>query len=217
MTSEPAEPAEPADLDPDYRRHGGFPRYEAATPGPGFGRFVAAMRRLQDLAVSTDPDDATWEDAAERTERLAALLEGFQVPEGIAPAGRVPSLPGMGSLLLPPWRITRFDPDGVEMRGQFGRYYVGGNYAVHGGVLPLLFDHLCGMVVHAAQRPISRTAYLKVDYRKVTPIDTPLVVRGRIDSTEGRKAFLSGELVDGDGALLAEVHALMVRLLPGQP
>ncbi|HVQ97590.1 MAG TPA: PaaI family thioesterase, partial [Mycobacterium sp.] len=47
--------------------------------------------------------------------------------------------------------------------------------------------------------------------------DTPLIVRGRVDSAEGRKAFISGELVDEDENLLAEVHALMVRLLPGQP
>jgi acyl-coenzyme A thioesterase PaaI-like protein len=73
------------------------------------------------------------------------------------------------------------------------------------------------MVVHAAARPISRTAFLKVDYRRVTPIDTPLIVRGRVDSVEGRKAFISGELVDEDENLLAEVHALMVRLRPGQP
>jgi acyl-coenzyme A thioesterase PaaI-like protein len=207
----------PEELDPDYRQHGGFPRYEAAKVGPGFARFVTAMRRLQDLAVCTDPDDDTWESAAERAEDLVKLLDPFQAPEGVAPAGRVPSLPGMGSLLLPPWQLTRYGPDGVQMRGQFSRFYVGGNYAVHGGVLPLLFDHVCGMVMHAAQRPISRTAFLKVDYRKVTPIDTPLLVRGRIDSTEGRKAFLSGELVDGDDTVLAEVHALMVRLLAGQP
>lgn len=227
---------EPETVDPDYQKHGGFPRYEAAHPGPGFAKFVTAMRRLQDLAVSTDPgsdtcdfggDDAgcatgrggaaTWDEAAERAEELVKLLDPFQVPEGVAPAGRVPSLPGMGSLLMPPWTMTKFDPDGVEMRGRFSRYYVGGNMAVHGGVIPLVFDWLCGMVVHAAARPISRTAFLHVDYRKVTPIDTPLAARGRVDSAEGRKAFISGELVDEDDTVLAEVHALMVRLLPGQP
>ncbi len=203
--------------DPDYGKHGGFPRYEAADPGPGFAKFVAAMRRLQDLSVSADPDTEVWDQAAERAEGLVELLEPFQAPEGVAPAGRVASLPGMGSLLMPPWTMTKFDNDGVEMRGEFSRFYVGGNSAVHGGILPLVFDWLCGMVVHAANRPISRTAFLKVDYRKVTPIDTPLIVRGRVDSTEGRKAFVSGELLDGDDALLAEAHALMVRLLPGQP
>ncbi|MBV9350701.1 MAG: PaaI family thioesterase [Mycobacterium sp.] len=207
---------EPESVDPDYRKHGGFPRYEPAHPGPGFAKFVTAMRRLQDLAVSTDPDSDTWDDAAQRAEELVKLLDPFQVPEGVAPAGRVPSLPGMGSLLMPPWTMTKFDPDGVEMCGRFSRYYVGGNMAVHGGVIPLVFDWLCGMVVHAAARPISRTAFLHVDYRKVTPIDTPLVARGRVVSAEGRKAFISGELVDKGDTVLAEVHALMVRLLPGQ-
>ena len=208
---------EPEGADPEYQKHGGFPRYEPAHPGPGFGRFVTAMRRLQDLAVSTDPDDDIWDDAADRVQALVELLDPYWAPEGVAPAGRVPSLPGMGSQLMPPWTITAYGADGVEMAGEFTRFYVGGNMAVHGGVLPLLFDHLCGMVVHATQRPISRTAYLKVDYRKVTPIDTPLVVRGRVDSAEGRKSFISAELVDGDGTVLAEAHALMVRLLAGQP
>jgi hypothetical protein len=38
-----------------------------------------------------------------------------------------------------------------------------------------------------------------------------------VDSTEGRKVFISGALVDEDDTLLAEAHALMARLLPGQP
>ncbi|MGN6335469.1 PaaI family thioesterase [Mycobacterium sp.] len=209
---------DPKDLDPEYEHHGGFPEYGVASPGPGFGRFVAAMRRLQDLAVSADPDDDVWDDAADRVAALTELLGPFQAEvEGRAPAGRTPDLPGMGSLLLPPWTLTRYEPDGCEMRGHFTRFHVGGNHAVHGGVLPLLFDHVFGMVVHAASRPISRTAFLHVDYRKITPIDAPLVVRGRVARTEGRKAFVSAELVDADGALLAEANGLMVQLLPGQP
>jgi acyl-coenzyme A thioesterase PaaI-like protein len=209
---------DPKELDPEYEHHGGFPEYGPASPGPGFGRFVAEMRRLQDLAVSADPGDDVWEDAADRVAALTELLGPFQaVVEGQAPAGRTPDLPGMGSLLLPPWTLTRYAPDGVEMRGHFTRFHVGGNYAVHGGVLPLLFDHMFGMVSHAAERPISRTAFLHVDYRKITPTDTPLLVRGRITSIEGRKAFVSAELLDGDDTVLAEANGLMVRLLPGQP
>ena len=177
----------PEQLDPDYDHHGGFPEYGAASPGPGFGRFVAAMRRLQDLAVSADPSDDVWNDAAEHAEALAAQLTPFKAPEGQAPAGRSPQLPGMGSLLLPPWTMSRYDPDGVEMRGHFSRFHVGGNGAVHGGVLPLLFDHVFGMVVHAAARPISRTAFLHVDYRKITPINEPLEARGTITEIDGRK------------------------------
>lgn len=207
----------PEEIDPDYARHGGFPHYEVATPGPGFARFLTTMRRLQDLAECADPDGDIWDQAAERAEEMVKLLDPFGAPEGVAPAGRVPTLPGMGSLLLPPFRVTRFAADGVAMAGQFSRFHVGGNSAVHGGVLPLLFDWIFGLVVHAAGRPISRTAFLHVDYRNVTPIDTPLQVRGRIDEVDGRKAFVSAELTDTDGALLAEAHGLMVRLLAGQP
>ena len=208
---------DPKELDPEYEHHGGFPEYGPASPGPGFGRFVAAMRQLQDLAVSADPGDDLWDDAADRAAALVQLLGPFQADEGKAPAGRTPDLPGMGSLLLPPWTLTKYAPDGVEMTGYFSRFHVGGNHAVHGGVLPLLFDHMFGMVSRAAGRPISRTAFLHVDYRRVTPIDAPLAVRGRVTSTEGRKAFVAAELLDGDEAVLAEANGLMVRLLPGQP
>jgi acyl-coenzyme A thioesterase PaaI-like protein len=178
------------------------------------------MRRLQDLAVSADPEDGIWDDAADRAAALVELLGPFEADEGKAPAGRTPDLPGMGSLMLPPWTLTRYAPDGVEMTGYFTRFHVGGNHAVHGGVLPLLFDHMFGMISHAAGRPISRTAFLHVDYRKITPTDKPLAVRGRVTSTEGRKASVSAELVDPGGlsdTVLAEGNGLMVRLLPGQP
>ncbi|MFN3005802.1 PaaI family thioesterase [Mycolicibacterium wolinskyi] len=203
--------------DPDYDRHGGFPVFEAAEPGPGFGRFVAAMRRVQDLAVSANPDSDTWDDAADRAEELVKLLDPYEAGEGVGPANRVPSLPGAGSLLMPPWTVSKFEADGVELHVQFSRFHVGGNYAVHGGVLPLLFDSVFGMVIHAAGRPISRTAFLHVDYRKVTPIDTVLTARGWVREAEGRKAFVNAELRDADENLLAEANGLMIRLLPGQP
>lgn len=203
--------------DPDYDRHGGFPVFEPADPGPGFARFLTAMRRAQDLAVSANPDSDTWDEAADRAEELVKLLDPSEAGEGVGPANRVPSLPGAGSLLMPPWTMSKFEPDGVELHVQFSRFHVGGNYAVHGGVLPLLFDSVFGMVIHAAGRPISRTAFLHVDYRKVTPIDTVLTARGWVRETEGRKAFVNAELRDPEENLLAEANGLMIRLLPGQP
>jgi acyl-coenzyme A thioesterase PaaI-like protein len=204
-------------IDPDYAKHGGFPDFAPAEPGPGFGRFLTAMRRLQDLAVSADPDSDTWDQAADRAEDLVQLLEPFEAPEGVGPANRVPSLPGAGSLLMPPYRDVTLRPEGVELTVQFSRFSVGGNSAVHGGVLPLLFDSVFGMVIHAVGRPISRTAFLHVDYRNVTPIDTPLTARGWMREAEGRKAFVNAELRDPEENLLAEANGLMIRLLPGQP
>lgn len=208
---------DPRRVDPEYDRHGGFPVFEAADPGPGFARFLTAMRRAQDLAVSVNPDPDTWDEAADRAEELVKLLDPYRAGEGVGPANRVPSLPGAGSLLMPPWTVTRFEADGVELEVTFSRYHVGGNSAVHGGVLPLLFDSMFGMVIHAAGRPISRTAFLHVDYRRVTPIDTVLTARGWVREAEGRKAFVNAELLDADGNVLAESNGLMIRLLPGQP
>jgi acyl-coenzyme A thioesterase PaaI-like protein len=208
---------DPKAQDPEYDRHGGFPLFRPAEPGPGFAPFVSSMRRLQDLAVSTNPDSDTWVEAAARVAELVELLEPFQVAEGVGPSGRMPSMPGGGSLLMPPFTVSKMNAEGVEATLQFSRYHVGGNSAVHGGVLPLLFDSVFGMVIHGAGRPISRTAFLHVDYRNVTPINTTLTVTGWVTETEGRKAFVNAELRTADGTLCAESHGLMVRLLPGQP
>ncbi|KMO76278.1 PaaI family thioesterase [Mycolicibacterium obuense] len=196
---------------------GGFPDLQPVTPPPGFARFLTAMRRAQDLAVSAAPDAATWDDAADQVERLVELLAPFEADEGVGPANRAPSLPGTGSLLMPAYRIISFTDAGVELQVEFTRFSVGGNRAVHGGVLPLLFDSVFGMVIHATGRPISRTAFLHVDYRNVTPIDTVLTAKGWLREAQGRKAFVNAELLGPDGTVLAEANGLMIRLLPGQP
>ena len=173
------------------------------------------MRRAQDLAVSADVSD--WDQAADRVEDLIAYLAPHEAPGGVAPAGRVASVPGAGSILMPPWEIRRFDAEIVEIGVQFSRYHVGGTNAVHGGMVAMMFDVMCGIIIHAIGRPISRTAFLHVDYRNVTPIDEPLTVRGWASKIEGRKTFVNSELTDADGMILAEANGLMVRLLPGQP
>jgi hypothetical protein len=71
--------------------------------------------------------------------------------------------------------------------------------------------------VSAAGRPISRTGYLHVDYRAVTPIDAPLISRGRVDRIDGRKAFITATMTDAEGTVLSEANGLMVQLLAHQP
>jgi acyl-coenzyme A thioesterase PaaI-like protein len=203
------------DTAPEVR--GGFPEVKPVDAPLELGRFVAAMRRLQDLTVSTNPDSATWATAAERMEDLCALLQDHQVPEGRAAAGRVIDLTGLGHPLLPPWTITDSGPDGVTMEGLFTRSHVGGNNAVHGGMIPLFYDWHFGMIVSTAGLSPSRTAYLHVDYRNITPIDEPLTAHDRIADIDGRKAFVTATITAADGTLLTEANGLMVSLLPHQP
>ena len=64
--------------------------------------------------------------------------------------------------------------------------------------------------------PHQRTAYLKIDYRNIVPIEKELQIDAGVDRVDGRKIFVSGRLSDGD-TLLTEAEALFVRLKPGQP
>ncbi len=196
----------------------GFRRlFEPSRPGPAFDRFVTAMRRLQDAAIEADPgSDEVWSAAAGHAEAAADALAPHAAPGGLGLASRVHDVPGLGSVLLPPWNITDMTDGVVTMHGTFNRFYLGGNNAVHGGAVALLFDWLFGLVAYAGGRSVSRTAFLRVDYRRVTPIDTPLGVRGRVIGTDGRKAFVSAELFDGD-EVIAEATGLMVALRDGQP
>jgi acyl-coenzyme A thioesterase PaaI-like protein len=197
---------------------GGFPEVRPVeNPPPELGRFVAAIRRLQDLTVSTNPDGSLWGAAAAHLESACALLDGHQVPETQVVAGRVLSLPGLGHPLMPPWTVSESGADGVIMAGHFTESHVGGNRAVHGGMIPLLYDWLFGMVVTAADIRPTRTAFLRVDYRNITPIDEPLEARGAITEIDGRKVFITATMTAADGTLLSEANGLMVRLLPHQP
>lgn len=99
---------------------------------------------------------------------------------------------------------------------RIGDYFLGVNGAAHGGIVTFIFDDVLGRLSAGLDRAPSRTAYLKTDFRSITPINEPLTVRARVESIEGRKRFLHGEILHGD-VLCAEAHALFVELLPGQP
>ncbi|MCV7222195.1 PaaI family thioesterase [Mycolicibacterium elephantis] len=178
---------------------------------------MTAMRRLQDTVVAADPEASVWDDTAALLEDVCARLEGHSAPAWVSPVGRAQNLPGHGHPMAPPWTVAESSPDAVTMRGHFTRYHVGGNNAVHGGVIPLFYDFHFGLLVSAAGRPDSRTAYLHVDYRQVTPIDVPLTARAWIDSVDGRKLYVRAAMSDVDGNVLSEANGLMIKLLPHQP
>jgi len=70
-----------------------FARITPVAAAPEMARFMAAMRRLQDIAVSTNPDETLWNDTAELVEGICARLEEHAAPAGVAPAGRARDLP----------------------------------------------------------------------------------------------------------------------------
>ena len=64
------------------------------------------------------------------------------------------------------------------------------------------------------QMRICRTAYLTTQYRNVTPIGERLELRAHMESAQGRKRFITGQL--WHAIPCAEADALFIELKPGQ-
>lgn len=107
------------------------------------------------------------------------------------------------------------DADHVTGTVRYGRYFLGGNGAVHGGAVTLLFDEVFGRLANSHRTP-SRTASLKTDYRAVTPVGVDIEVHVWLERIEGRKRFVRGTLTHGQ-TVPAEAEGLFIELLEGQP
>lgn len=197
---------------------GGFNPPEPTTKGgPDYGRFIDAVRKLQDHARAVDAPDEVITEAANQLEKLSALLAPYDADEWASPSGRRMDLPMRGNVLTVPMSARRGDDGRVHGWVRFARFHLGRNGAVHGGSLGMLFDTVLGLtaVLLTGSRR-QRTAYLKIDYRNIVPIEKELQFDAGVDRVDGRKIFVSGRLTDGD-TLLTEADALFVRLKPGQP
>jgi acyl-coenzyme A thioesterase PaaI-like protein len=154
-------------------------------------------------------------EAAARLAQVSDMLSAFLAPERQQITGYRLDLPGRGQAFAPVFEPNRWDEQQVTGTVTLGRYYLGGNGAAHGGAVPLLFDEVMGRLASTGRKP-ARTAYLHVNFRAITPIDTELRLETHFDREEGRKRFLVGTLYHGD-VLCADAEALFVELRPGQP
>jgi acyl-coenzyme A thioesterase PaaI-like protein len=208
----------------EHQQHpgGGFnPPEPTVKGGPDYGRFIDAVRRLQDHARAVDAPDEVITEAADQLEKLSALLSPYDADEWESPSGRRMDLPMRGNILTIPMAVRQGPQKGTDGRihgwARFTRFHLGRNGAVHGGALGMLFDSVLGLTSSVITGgPRQRTAYLKIDYRHIVPIERELQFEAGIDRVDGRKIFVSGRLSDGD-TLLTEADALFVRLKPGQP
>lgn len=204
----------------EHAKHpgGGFnPPVPTTKGGPDYGRFIDAVRELQDHARAVDAPNGIITEAANMLEKVSQLLSPFDADEWESPSGRRMDLPVRGNILTIPLSSHKTEDGRMAGTARFARFHLGRNGAVHGGSLGMLFDTVLGLtasVLTGSQR--QRTAYLKIDYRNIVPIEKELQFDAGIDRIDGRKIFVSGRLTDGD-MLLTEADALFVQLKPGQP
>ncbi|MCV7352234.1 PaaI family thioesterase [Mycobacterium parmense] len=177
---------------------------------------IDALRDFLDAVAAAAPDAATIVALKQELQRWADRLAQSAVPERRQIFARRLDLPGRGQTMSPNFIPIAGDHEKVEGSITFGRYFLGGGGAVHGGAIPLLFDEVLGRLASSGDRAPARTAYLHTDFRSITPVGVELAVRAWFVSEQGRKRILRAELTHGD-TLCAEAEGLFIELHPDQP
>lgn len=181
-----------------------------------------AVRRLMDAAVLTAAGDSERTLAAKEIEAItlrledAGLRETFQTRDVESMRrGERPYSPviGRANPIAPPMTVRMLDDTTVVGECILRQIHEGPPGAVHGGWVATLLDQLLGHATAAAGHP-GYTGELTVRYRRPTPYDVPLTLRGRTDEVDGRRVHASAEIVVDD-VVTAEARALFLK--PGQP
>ena len=194
----------------------GHPASGTTAGGDDYARMISALRDFLDKVAGAKPDEATSGELADDLEQWTHRLAGMQVTEREQVFAHRRDLPGRGQTMSPAFIVLDGDDTSVRGTVTFGRYFLGGGGAVHGGGIPLLFDEVLGRLANTGGRKPARTAYLHVNYRSITPVGPELQVSARIVKQEGRKRHLEAELRHGE-VLCADAEGLFVELRPGQP
>lgn len=185
--------------------------------GTEFAELHLAQRRFSALLSGAAPEPELMKRITAQLDAFADELADQQVREGLRYDGWRGDLPGRGHPFLPPYTITGETDRTLTATVRFTRFFLGGNGAAHGGSQPTVFDDMLGRCVNHFQKGVARTAYLKVNYRRITPIDVDLTAEVSVDRVEGRKRWCSGRMWDPSGELVCDCEALFLALLPGQP
>lgn len=147
----------------------------------------AALRELDEAAVSSEVGSATLREVAAKARELVAPLAASGRDRHQLPAvddwqnGRRMFNPaiGPGNPFAPPLRVELVD--GVaEGTCTLGLVYEGPPSYVHGGVSAMLLDQVLGHA-HAATSGAGMTVRLSLRYRRPVPLQTPLRVRGWVE------------------------------------
>ncbi len=193
-------------------------------------RLATAMRDVIDQLVSTTATEDELARAADDLEALGRMLGGLpsgQTYRGFAESanagnetgGLQPGDPewyaffdhspfiGLANPLSPP---VRLDYEVERVRGEvtFGAAYEGPPGCVHGGYIAAVFDELLG-ATQSLSGVQGMTAHLGVDYRRPTPLRTPLTMEGWLEGRDGRKIRARGALY-ANGELTAEAAGLFI-------
>lgn len=187
-------------------------------------RLADAIRRATETLVS---GDLPVEEVRRAAEDLEAVVERFEaLPtaeyEGFGEMSTAPRADGFfdrspilgrANPIAPPL-IMHTGEERIVATATFGSAYEGPPGCVHGGWIAASFDEVLG-AAQSLSGTGGMTAFLHVDYRSPTPLQTEVTFVGELDRREGRKVFTRGRLLHGD-RLCAEAEALFIAIDPAR-
>ncbi|GAC56593.1 hypothetical protein GOHSU_08_01210 [Gordonia hirsuta DSM 44140 = NBRC 16056] len=183
--------------------------------GPRYGELIEQVRTFMDKVRYANPTPELVDEIISDLQEFNAKLDTVLVDEWTSPSGTRIDLPARGNITLPPYEVVDGGEHGVTATVEFRPFHLGGNGVAHGGHVATAFDDLGGMAAALNVHGICRTAYLTVNYRSLTPLSTPLMLRTWVERRDDRKLFVKGTLHDGE-RLCADLDALFIALRRGQ-
>jgi hypothetical protein len=187
----------------------------AVEPNARLERLALELRRVQDRVIGTAAPTDVVDTVIKQLAEITAQLEPYSL--ATQPTGGWDDIVRSAHTrtFAPVLEDVRLSDEHMSARLTLSPFYLGANSAAHGGSIPLVFDQALAQLAQY-RRTVSRTAYLNVSYRAVTPVLKPLKVEGHFEHIDGRKRFLYGAILHGD-VVTAEAHALYVELRGSQP
>lgn len=183
-------------------------------------RIAAATRSIIDATLKINAPESELRQLAEQLEQLAGRMQAqAQVrplaahnhdfkPHDASWSSPYSPIAGRCNPMAPPLQMVLKDGRAYGY-ATFTDAYEGPPNCVHGGIVALAWDHVMAIanVLISTRGP---TAWLHVEYRKPTPLHTPLRFEAWIDRVEGKKIFIKGQCFDGD-TLLTEASGLFIN------
>jgi acyl-coenzyme A thioesterase PaaI-like protein len=175
-------------------------------------RIIARLAVVRPPAVELERAADAAAVFADRLDTLPMRTRSWEISEaGLLPRDFVAFSPvsGRSNPMAPPLMLAV--EEGTQGRvlitGEvtFGPAYEGPPGHCHGGWVAAMFDEALGF----AQLAPGFTAYLHVNYRRPTPLNTKLDITAWVDSVDGRKRLVKGEC-HLDGVLLSDAEGLFI-------
>lgn len=181
-----------------------------------FGGLTQSVRELNEAVLRTTVEPAEAEAITAEIDKLTARLRSSQMdgPFGVAITqngqvrGHGNAVVGLRNAHAVPLHIERSGDGRAWASFELNGLFEGPPTLVHGGVTALILDQIFGEAAADGGKP-GMTGTLTLRYRRGTPLGK-CSAEAWIDSVEGVKTHVRGEMRDADGNVTVEGHGVFI-------